>query len=377
MAEPRCQFFGQCGGCSFQHVDYADQVENKRRQLVNAIGHEDIRLFTGSEYNYRNRMDLVFHSGGIGLRRKGSWHQIVDIPRCEIATGKINTLVEEVRSFFTGVDYFNLRKNSGTYRYAVVRTPGGDSSVSIVLNADSTKLLQAREKISEFAERTSARNVLITYVPHKTDMSISADYYVVKGSDELQSVIQGREFTFNAQGFFQNNDEMIEAMQAYVREIFRRCDTAGTHLVDLYGGVGTFGIINADLFERVSVVESFPQAVVSARRNIEANGAGNVHALELDAKRLKNAELPGRLTFITDPPRSGMNPRTITALTRLAPELIVYVSCNVKQLGRDLKKFSDYRIASAALFDFFPHTPHSEAVVELVREGETGGDEAD
>jgi tRNA (uracil-5-)-methyltransferase len=373
MAEPRCPFFGKCGGCSFQHVEYTKQVESKRRQLVNALKHEQIEVFTGSEYNYRNRMDMVFHPGGIGLRRKGDWQQIVDIGHCHIASEKINTLVEEVRGFFTGVDFFNVTKTCGTYRYAVLRSPGDDSSISIVLNADSTKLLPAREKITEFAKQTSASNVLVTYVPHKTDMSISSDYYVVKGGDELVSTILGRRFSFNAQGFFQNNDQMIEKMQTYVRSLLKKYDTSGNHLVDLYGGVGTFGIINSDLFERVSVIESFPQAVVSAHKNIEANGVDNVTAIELDAKRLKNADLPGKLTFITDPPRSGMNPKTITQLTRIAPEVIIYVSCNVKQLARDLKKFKDYRIASAALFDFFPHTPHSEAVVELVRKD--GGEE--
>jgi 23S rRNA (uracil-5-)-methyltransferase RumA len=373
MAEPRCPLFGKCGGCSFQHVEYTQQLESKRGQLVNALKHEPIEVFTGSEYNYRNRMDMVFHPGGIGLRRKGDWQQVVDIGHCHIASEKINTLVEEVRSFFTGVDFFNVTKTCGTFRYAVLRSPGEDSSVSIVLNADSTKLLPAREKIAEFARQTSAANVLVTYVPHKTDMSISSDYYVVKGSDELVSTILGRTFSFNAQGFFQNNDQMIEQMQSYVRSLLKKHDTSGYHLVDLYGGVGTFGIINSDLFERVSVIESFPQAVVSAHKNIEANGVENVTAIELDAKRLKNADLPGKLTFITDPPRSGMNPKTITQLTRIAPELIIYVSCNVKQLAKDLKKFKDYRIASAALFDFFPHTPHSEAVVELVRRD--GGEE--
>ena len=368
MAEPRCPYFGQCGGCSFQHTDYADQVENKRRQLVNATEYENIEVHTGSEYNYRNRMDMVFHPGGIGLRRKGSWHQMVDIERCEIATKKINTMVSEVRGFFRDVDWFHVRKNSGTFRYAVMRSPGQDSSLSIVLNADSTRLLPARDMITEFAENCSAANVVVTYVPHKTDMSISEDYFVVKGSDELNCEILGRKFSFNAQGFFQNNDEMSARLQAYVRELLGRHDTAGNHLVDLYGGVGTFGIINSDKFEKVTVIESFPGSVASARKNIEANGVSNVSALELDAKRLKNAELPGRLTVVTDPPRSGMNPKTITELCRLAPEMIVYVSCNVKQLAADLKKFSDYRIASAALFDLFPHTPHSEAVVELVRE---------
>jgi 23S rRNA (uracil1939-C5)-methyltransferase len=86
----------------------------------------------------------------------------------------------------------------------------------------------------------------------------------------------------------------------------------------------------------------------------------------LDAMQLKKLDLPDSLFVITDPPRSGMHEKTIEQLKKLRPKVIVYVSCNVVQLGKDLPKFKDYRIRSAALFDLFPQTPHSEAVVELV-----------
>ena len=369
MAEPLCEYFGQCGGCLFQNVDYAAQVENKRRQLANAVNSDDVRVFTGSEYFYRTRVDMVFHPGGIGFRRKGTWHKIVDIGKCVIANERINELIAEVRDYFREVDYFHVRKNSGTYRYAVIRAPAGDSSVSIVLNADSSRLLPARENITRFAEQTSADHVLVTYVPHNHDASTAEDYLALKGGDSLRTEILGKKFEFSVQGFFQNNDRLALLMQQYVRGIFENYEIRDHHLLDLYGGVGTFGIVNADLFREVTVIESFPGAVRSAVANVAANGVGNVKVLETDAKRLKTVELAGPLTVLTDPPRSGMNPKTITALERLNPELMVYVSCNVKQLGIDLEKFSGYRVKSAALFDFFPHTPHSEAVVELVVDG--------
>ncbi|MFH1069040.1 MAG: hypothetical protein V1794_05395 [Candidatus Glassbacteria bacterium] len=369
MAQPLCEYFGECGGCLFQNVDYPGQVENKRRQLVNAIGCDDVRVFTDKEYFYRTRVDMVFHPGGIGFRRKGVWYQTVDIGRCVIANERINELISEVRDYFREVDYFQVRKNSGTYRYAVIRAPGADSSIAIVLNADSTRLLPARENITRFAGLTSASHVVITYVPSHTDISISGDYLTVKGGDVLTVEMLGKKFGFNVQGFFQNNDRMALSMQEYVAGLLTGYDTKNNHLVDLYGGVGTFGIINAHLFREVTVIESFPGAVQSARENVRANSVKNVAVLELDAKRLKTVSLAGPLTVITDPPRSGMNPKTITELIRLRPELLIYVSCNVKQLGIDLEKFKGYRVKSAALFDFFPHTPHSEAVVELVAEG--------
>ena len=237
-----------------------------------------------------------------------------------------------------------------------------------MLNADSTRLLQARDRIAAFAETTTARNVVVTYVAHNRDVSISDDYFVVKGSDELEVEILGRRFTFNVQGFFQNNDIMASSMHSYVQDILKFHKLENYHLADLYGGVGTFAIINAEFFQTVITIESFPQAIESARKNIRSNACENVSALELDAKRLKNASLPSPLTIITDPPRSGMNPRTILEINRLNPSLLIYVSCNIKQLGIDLKKLTGYKIKSAALFDFFPQTPHCEAVVELICE---------
>ena len=366
MAEPLCGYFGRCGGCTAQNIDYPLQVSNKRDWLAREIKYEDIELFSDEEYYYRTRVDMVFHEGGLGFRRKGSWDRIVDIGQCVIANQKINSLVTEVREYFKGIDYFEMRKNSGTYRYAVIRAPSEQSSISFTLNADSSRLLAAREKITQYAESASAENIVITYVPHNHDSSISEDYLVIKGRDTLTVELLGKEFEFNVQGFYQNNDRMSQKMQSHVRNILQRYDTAGRHLVDLYGGVGTFGIVNSDLFRQVTIIESFPGAIESARKNIEANGAANTSALELDAKRLKNAGLKAPLIVLTDPPRSGMNPKTIVELNHLRPELLIYVSCNIRQLGADLEKFKEFEIRSAALFDFFPHTPHCEAVVELV-----------
>ena len=214
MAEPLCGYFGRCGGCTAQNIDYPLQVSNKRDWLAREIKYEDIEVFSDEEYYYRTRVDMVFHEGGLGFRRKGSWDRIVDIGQCVIANKKINSLVSEVREYFRGIDYFEMRKNSGTYRYAVIRAPGEQSSISFTLNADSTRLLAARENITRYAESASADNVVITYVPHNHDSSISEDYLVVKGRDTLKVELLGKKFEFNVQGFYQNNDRMSQKMQS-------------------------------------------------------------------------------------------------------------------------------------------------------------------
>lgn len=367
MREPLCPYFGECGGCSSQNIDYPKQLEDKKKTLSTNIGFDEIQVFHGKEYHYRNRMDMIFHPKGLGFREKRKWYSIINIDQCIISNEKLNLLINEVRDFFKSVDSFDVRKHSGTFRYAVIRTPSKDSSISFVLNSDSSRLDEAIEKIKEFSKKTAANNVIVTYVPPKTDVSISDDYFVVKGDDFLKEKYLDKEFVYSVQGFFQNNHEMAEKMQEYCNSLLKEYKTKDSYLLDLYGGVGTFGIINSELFKDVTIVENSKQCIDSALINIKNNKIKNAKAIILDAKSLKKIELKAPLFVINDPPRSGMHPKTIEHLNNIKPEVIIYISCNVTQLGKDIPKFKDYKINSAALFDLFPQTNHSEAIVELVK----------
>lgn len=367
MAHPRCKYFGKCGGCTSQNIDYSKQVENKVNELKDVLKFEDIKVFTGDEYGYRNRMDFSFHRSGLGFRMRNQWYTIIEIKECPIASKPINTVLGELNDYFKEVDAFDLKKCTGTFRYAVIRSTRNSASLSFVLNAESSRIKEATEKIQEFAVLTSADSVIITYVPKNTDMSVSSDYYAIEGNAELQEDYLGKKFSYNVQGFFQNNHSMAEHMHKHVRNILKQYETQWKHLLDLYGGVGTFGIVNADLFESVISVESLAECTKSAKDNMNLNEVTNMQAHTLDATKLHKLELPAPLFVITDPPRSGMHTKTIRSLMEEQPEVIIYISCNVKQLKKELTLFRNYAIKSAALFDFFPQTPHSEAVIELVR----------
>jgi len=366
MVDPVCPYFGSCGGCSSQQVSYPRQLERKKKMLEDLFGLDDIQVISGEPYGYRNRMDFIFHPRGLGLREKGRWSQIVDIEHCAIADERVNNLLLQIRESFNQVDVFHLKKNVGTFRYAVIRV-AVDTSISFVLNDDSPRLRQAIEKIKAFSETTTAENVIITRVPSKTDMSISADYFCVKGVDVLHASFMGKTFAYPIQGFFQNNHAMAERMHRYCHDILRDQDLSKTHLLDLYGGVGTFGILNSSLFKSVTIVESVPESISSANENIKTNKISNTKALLLDAKRISKLDLGSPLYVITDPPRSGMHQRTIQRLRELAPERILYISCNPRRLRSELSSLRDFEIKNAALFDFFPQTSHAEIVVELSR----------
>ncbi|MBN2307040.1 class I SAM-dependent RNA methyltransferase [Candidatus Peregrinibacteria bacterium] len=366
--ESKCPFFGKCGGCATQHLPYEIQLENKKKRLASEIGFSEVQVFSDEEWNYRNRMDMTFTPKGLGFREKGKWWKPLRVDHCYISTPKLNELKKEIETFFgPDFDAFNLKSHEGTYKYAVIRTPQNDSSVSIVLNPDSPRYDEAVEKVKEYVKVSSASHVLVTRIKAKSSQSVGEDYEVLKGVDTLEESIMGRTFRYSVQGFFQNNSVMAEKMHQYVHDLLRKYDTSGAHLLDLYGGVGTFGVANADLFKGVTTIEDFEGCTMAAKENIKLNKLNNVEALCMDAKRLKQVKFPvGDLYVITDPPRSGMHQETIIQLRKLKPKVIIYISCNVEQLGKDLPKFEDYKIRSVALFDLFPQTNHMESVVELV-----------
>jgi tRNA (uracil-5-)-methyltransferase len=394
MRDPKCPYFNICGGCSTQHLPYEVQLENKKSRLAKEIGFEDIKVFSDNEWNYRNRMDMVFTPEGLGFREGGKWWKLIRVEECVISNQRLNELNKEICAY-CGPDFdpFNVKERKGTFKYAVIRTPQNDSSISFVLNKDSDRLDDAVAKIKSYALKSTANNILITLNGENSSQSTEEKCEIVKGSDFLEEKIMGKTLRYSAQGFFQNNSVMAERMHEYVHGLLKQysngrpdrrpngvlngpsmglqldSQSAGNwnHLLDLYGGVGAFGIVNAGLFHKVTSVESFEGCTIAAKNNIELNGVKNMEAICMDAKRLKQVKLPSKdLYVITDPPRTGMSEETVIELKKLKPKVMVYISCNVEQLGKDLPKFKDYKIRSAAIFDLFPQTNHMESVIELV-----------
>jgi len=314
-------------------------------------------------------------SKGLGFRGRSG---LVDIENCVIADDEVNVLLNDLRTFFNDNDAFDFRTNQGTFREAIVRiTRLGDSSISVLLNPDSPQITAAVERVRAFSQNTTAKNVLVVLSPINTDFK--ADYndnfLVIKGSEMLEEEFLGKRFFYHSLGFFQNNPVMAEKMHKYCHDllgvytnsVYTNAYGPTASLLDLYGGVGYFGIINADLFKEVTIIESVPQCIKAAKENILLNHASNTKAILLDAKSLRKLKFPAPLIVLTDPPRSGMDEKTISYINELKPDVLVYISCNPQQLGKELKRFKSYEIKSAALFDLFPQTNHMESVIELVR----------
>ncbi|MFH1400774.1 MAG: 23S rRNA (uracil(1939)-C(5))-methyltransferase RlmD, partial [Nanoarchaeota archaeon] len=350
-----------CGGCSAQDVEYEKQVEGKRAKVSSLLGFDDVKICSGEPFGYRNRMDFIFHQGGIGLRRKGNWRDVVDVDHCPISDPRINALLAEVRPLAKRVSTFNPQQRRGVFRYAVIRTTSRSSTISLVINSDEQR--DALGQVTDFARSSSADNVIIARVPSNTDTGLSEDFQVVKGSPYLDEMIAGRRFVFHSQAFFQNNASMAQRLVSYVVDALRDC--GANTLLDLYSGVGVFGVSAKDLFEKVVLVESHPLSVECARLN--AADLPNVEVVGLDAADSHKVKAEGIIAAIVDPPRSGMHPKAIARLLQRRPKEVVYVSCNPSRIALELQSFvrAGYSIASVAAFDLFPQTEHIEAVVHL------------
>ena len=117
MANPVCPYFGRCSGCSSQHIDYAVELENKQKLVARAVGVKDIKLFSGSDFSYRNRMDFLFHPAGLGLRAKGKPSLIIPVGCCAICEPAINKLLLELNCFFSKADFFVVHAKHGLEGY--------------------------------------------------------------------------------------------------------------------------------------------------------------------------------------------------------------------------------------------------------------------
>ena len=341
--EPRCALFGRCGGCQYQNLRYEEQLEWKRRQVAELIEHMAglsvaVSPVVGSPRPYGYRSKITPHFNGpragselaIGFLRQGTRFDIVDVPRCEIATDAINARLAETRA------EIRSRAAGGAYSRGATllfRDAGG-------------------------AVTTSHEERVVEEIP--------------LGPGETLRL------GFLARDFFQNNPFILPAFAAYVRDQAR--SSGARFLVDAYCGSGLFALAAARAFERVAGVEVSESSVVFARENAAANGIANASFLAGDASSIfSGLKFPADDTAVViDPPRSGCDEAFLNQLFAFGPRAVVYVSCDPATQMRDLRAFlaAGYTAGAVQPFDLFPQTRHLECVITLARPGYCQGGDA-
>ena len=324
--EPACPLFGRCGGCQVQHLAYEGQLAWKTRMvrdLLTAQGLEiDVAPCIGSPRVVGYRSKITPHHDrprgdrplAIGFLRAGRRHEIVDVPRCPLATDGIN---ERLPSF----------------------------------RAEITAAAAGQRRGSSFLLREGAGGVT-------TDPDA-----------RITERVGGLSLEFFAREFFQNNPFLLPRM---VDAVVAAAAADGARvLVDAYSGSGLFALAAAARFERVVGVEVSPAAVAAARENAARNGLPNVSFTAANAAAIfAGLPFPGAdAAVIVDPPRKGCDEVFLAQLVAFGPRTIVYVSCNPESLARDLGRLlsAGYRARTLQPFDMFPQTRHVETLATLVR----------
>ncbi len=395
--EPRCRYFGVCGGCRWQNAEYSLQLEFKREQVGDLLrrigGFSDAQvrptLESPEPYFYRNKMEFTFGSsrwlmaeeiaaGGeadrefaLGLHVPKRFDKILDLHECHLQSELSVRIVNWTRNWTRsqGWSPYDTRANRGFLRNLVIRQGRrtGETMVNLVTGAGPFDRLEAfRDAIvAEFPEITT---VVHSLNPGRSPVAAGSER-VLHGSGTITERISGLTFRVAPTTFFQPNTLQAERLYAVVRELAEA--RPGETLLDVFCGIGCIGLTMAREAAFVVGVEQQAEAVEEARRNASANGIENAAFYARDAEGAFDPEILERhgrpSVVVVDPPRVGLAPALCQALLAASPARIVYVSCNPATQARDLAVLSEgYEVAAVQPVDMFPQTYHVENVVLLV-----------
>lgn len=339
---PRCPHFGPglCGGCHFQHLDYAVQPGYKRDVVIDqlkrigGIEQPTVHPTIASPTPWHYRTHVTFHRDSLGnLCFVGTDNEtLIPIDECHIMRPELMTLLDEL----------NLEEIETLERVRLQAGLDDDRMVIISTNDDEAPELEVNMPVSI--------NLLLS----------DNEPVNLIGSSHTVYTVRGRQFRVTAGGFFQVNLPQAEAL---VDLVLHKLNLRGSEAVlDLYAGVGLFTAFLAEQAALVTSVESYPPAVTDADENLAA--FDNVDLIEGSVEDVL-AELDEHYdAAVIDPPRSGLGRDALDALIGLAPRQIVYVSCEPSTLARDAKRLlaKGYRLVDVTPVDMFPQTYHIECV---------------
>lgn len=364
--DPKCPLFGQCGGCQYQHLTYAEQLKWKRQQVEELLkfmaGVEfAVNPVIGSprEFGYRSKITPHFSAHArekegasdkgqgtgaefpIGFLKQGSRFELIDVPQCPIATPEINEKLTEVRA------KTHQRLVAGEYK------------------RDATLLLRhAQEGVV-----TDYDAVIHEVIGVEPDLRAGLPPSQTNLPGDRVPPAKPLRLHFLARDFFQNNPFILPAFTGYVRE--QAAGSGAKFLVDAYCGSGLFALSCAPAFEKVTGVELSETSVKFATENAAANGIANATFRAGDAAQIfAGLDFPPADTAVViDPPRKGCDESFLAQLFAFGPRAVVYVSCDPATQMRDLKGFlaAGYKLTAVQPFDLFPQTRHLECVITLVK----------
>ena len=355
---PTCPHFGTCGGCLWQGLKYKEQLRLKAEIFERITGLRAEIKGSPKIWGFRNVSNFIVTVEGIGLKEYGNPLGVVKLGECPVFSKRTPEYLRSLRNFMgeTGLRPWNLKEKTGEVHYLQVREGKftGEVMVNIIAHTEPSK-----EVLGAFRDYFSFADSLYWSLKRDDRDDPRGEAELVAGGHCIHERIDDVIYLIHPNSFFQTNSYALPLLLKAVERF-----TDGENVLDLYSGVGTFGVWLTKRGFKVEGVELNPFAVEMANRNAEING--------VDAKfmvgRAEEASIGAYDTVIVDPPRKGLK-EAAGLLVRSGVERIVYISCNPKAFRLDYERHLEgaYSIEDAILIDMFPHTPHVEAVIELMR----------
>jgi len=378
---PFCPIFHQCGGCQIQHLSVNAQHQEKKHLVVESLAkYANLTLAPGTllpvdkgfkdrYYRHKAQMPLVNTKDGImtALYEKDS-RKAVPMKTCPVHHPAINRVNQAVIKILndSDLDVFDATLRKGLLRTLVTRVSSFDESVQVTL-----VVTIYNHSLREVANRIQAidgvKSVAISKNYDVTTHEIMGETSeVLAGDDTIIEANGSLKFKLHPKSFYQLNPPVAHAMYDYVASLLTTEKTG----IDLYTGSGTLALRLAKQLTKMTGVDLSEDSIKSAKANALTNDLKHVVFLKDKAadglKYLLKKETPDLITF--DPPRSGLDEKTLKMVAQSGVETLIYISCNPSTLGKNLNVLKKhYRIKSIKIYDMFPHTSHVESVVVLKR----------
>ena len=403
--EPACQEFPACGGCMYQTMSYEAQKEMKERQVrelldgavkeslakigKNGDGTEEAEAadhlyhwdgIYGSpiEFGYRNKMEFSFgdeYKDGplsLGLHKKGSTYDILNTDDCKLVHPDMTKILVCVREFFLerNASFYKKLQHVGYLRHLLLRrgVTSGEILVHVVTTTQEEYDLEPlKEQLLALPLEGKIVGIMHILNDSLSDVVQSDETKILYGKDYFYEELLGLKFKISTFSFFQPNSLAAEILYSKVREYVG--DTRDKVVFDLYSGTGTIAQLAASVASEVIGVEIVEDAVKAARENAALNGINNCRFIAGDVLKVLD-EVPEKPDMIIlDPPRDGVHPKALPKILAYGVDQIVYISCKVTSLVRDLPAFYEagYEMTHACAVDQFCQGVHVETIVLLSR----------
>lgn len=383
---PICEVFSRCGGCSAQHIVYDMQLILKNKMVEGLLKKQqlptDILQSTvgmGMPYYYRNKVQYPIRKTAdqditCGFYQKRS-HQIIENDCCYIQDRVIDIFAKNIVDFLreSGFDGYDETTGGGDIRHLLIRRGYHTGEMMVVIVVNHPRLLKDR-RFEEVAQKImesndSTRSIFLNLNESRSNEILGETQKKLIGSDVIQDQIGDFSYYISPKSFFQVNTLQAEVLYSILKE---KLALQGNEIIfDLYSGVGSIGIFLSDIASQIYGIEIEPQAVEMANKNMVLNHVTNAEYIAGSVEdKIEEFQQRGIRpdVIVVDPPRRGLDEKSISYLLAFGAKKIGYVSCNPATLARDLRMLSEkYEISSITPVDMFPQTEHVECVVVLGR----------